>query len=147
MFGLIRDGRFFESLRIVEQVEREYGVEFVVCDVQKFGAPKLAVENVDFESAESGTLLWNGNQGYIQATEQRPGRNTGTPNLLSVGLKKGQVRIEDLLKDLFWLTNIHAGSTQQPGYPIPQYYAHKIAERAGKGVAFNPGFHTDLGIL
>ena len=147
MFGLIRDGRFFESLRIVEQVEREYGVEFVLCDVQKFGAPKLAVENVDFESAESGTLLWNGNQGYIQATEQRPGRNAGTPNLLSVGLRKGQVQIEDLLKDLFWLTNIHAGSTQQPGYPIPQYYAHKIAERAGKGVAFNPGFHTDLGIL
>ena len=147
IFGLIRDGRFFESLRIVEQVEREYGVEFVVCDIQKFGAPKLAVENVDFESAESGTLLWNGSQGYIQATEQRSGGNTGTPNLLSVGLKKGQVRIEDLLKDLFWLTNIHAGSTQQPGYPIPQYYAHKIAEQAGKGVAFNPGFHTDLGIL
>jgi len=147
MYGLIRDGFFYESLRIVEQVEREYGVEFVVCDVQKFGAPKIAVENGGFESAESGTLLWNGNQGYIQATEQRPGRNTGTPNLLSVGLRKGQVQIKDLLKDLFWLTNIHAGSTQQPGYPIPQYYAHKIAERAGKGVAFNPGFHTDLGIL
>jgi hypothetical protein len=147
-FGLIRDGIFFESLRIVEQVEREYEVEFVICDVQKFGAPKLAgIHNGDFESAKSGTLLWSGERGYIQTTEQRPGRNTGTPNLVSVGLRKGEVQIEDLLKDLFWLTNIHAGSTQQPGIPIPQYYAHKIAARVGKGVAFTPGFHTDLGFL
>ena len=146
-FGLIRDGRFFESISIVEQVEKEYGVEFVVCDIQKFGAPKLAMNMGNFESAESGTILWNDNRGYIQTTKQRSGANTGTPNLVSVGLRKGQIQVEDLLKDLFWLTNIHAGSTQQPGYPIPQYYAHKIAERAGKGIAFNPGFHTDLGIL
>ena len=146
-FGLIRDGRFFENISIVEQIEKEYEVEFVVCDIQKFGAPKLAMNKGNFESAEPGTILWDENQGYIQTTKQRSGANSGTPNLVSVGLKRGNIQIQDLLKDLFWLTNIHAGSTQQPGYPIPQYYAHKIAERAGKGIAFNPGFHTDLGIL
>jgi hypothetical protein len=146
-FGLIRDGRFFENMSIVNQVEDEYGVEFVVCDIQKYGAPKLARDNGRLESADSGTLLWNEKQGFIQTTEQRPGRNSGSPNLVSVGLKKGEVQIQELLTDLFWLTNIHAGSTQQPGYPIPQYYAHKIAERAGNGIPFSPGFHTDLGVL
>ena len=55
--------------------------------------------------------------------------------------------MEDLLKDLFWLTNLHAGSTQQPGYPIPQYIAHIVAEQAGRGVGFIQGFNTNLGIL
>lgn len=147
-FGLIRDGRFFENSQIITLIEKEYNIDFIICDVQKYGAPKLSKEiNEEYCSAKGGTILWNEQQGYIQTTEQKPGKNTGTPNLISVGLKKGEVPMEDLLKDLFWLTNIHAGSTQQPGIPFPQYIAHIVAEQAGQGMAFNSGFHTNLGIL
>ena len=147
-FALIRDGRFFENKNIIYLMEKEYGINFIVCDVQKMGSPKLSIlSNNGYISAEGGTILWNQKKGYIQTTEQRSGSNTGTPKLISIGLHKGNVKMDDLLKDLFWLSNIHSGSTQQPGIPMPQYIAHIIAQQAGQGMSFNHGFYTDLGIL
>ena len=55
--------------------------------------------------------------------------------LREVRLIAGNVQTVDLLEDMFWLSKIHGGSTQQPGLPIPQAYAHKLAEIAGRGVS------------
>ena len=98
-----------------------------------------------FASAECGTLICGSNGGYIQTTED--GNVTGTPVLRGVRLIRGNVEIANLLEDLFWLSKIHGGSTRQPGLPIPQAYAHKLAERAGRGVQIPNTFNTDMSFL
>ena len=146
MIGLIRDGQFFENASVITKIEREYGVSFVIADVKKQGAPKLAIENgSNFDSASCGTIICGENGGYVQTTGDGSGR--GTPILREVRLIRGNVEIQHLLEDLFWLSKIHGGSTQQPGLPIPQAYAHKLAQMAGLGVSIPNRFNTDLGFL
>jgi len=146
MIGLIRDGQFFENPSVIAKMEREYGVTFVIADVKKQGAPKLAIENgINFESASCGTIICGENGGYVQTTGDGSGR--GTPVLREIRLIRGDVDVQNLLEDIFWLSKIHGGSTQQPGLPIPQAYAHKLAKMAGLGVNFPNRFNTDLGFL
>jgi hypothetical protein len=144
--GLIRDGQFFENPNIISKIEKEYGVSFIVIDVKKQGAPKLAAGNeLRFISANCGTIISGENIGYVQTTGN--GINLGTPILRKISLIKGDVEISDILKDIFWLSKIHGGSTQQPGLPIPQDYAHKLAKSAGRGVLIPNKFNTDLSFL
>ena len=146
--GLIRDGQFFENQGILEQIEREYGVNIVVVNVKKQGSPKLAIENGSkYISADCGTLICASDGGYIQTTGNGSGDVPGTPILREVQLVKGDVKIPHLLEDIFWLSKIHGGSTRQPGLPIPQAYAHKLAERAGRGVQIPNKFNTDMSFL
>ena len=146
--GIIRDGQFFENPDIIAKIEKEYSVSFVIVDVKKQGAPKLAVENgLDFKSAKCGTVVFGSKSGYIQTTGDGNGRIPGTPVLREVRLIAGDVKTVDLLEDMFWLSKIHGGSTQQPGLPIPQAYAHKLAEIAGRGVSIPNKFNTDMGFL
>ncbi|MDA8546456.1 hypothetical protein N9L11_01580 [Euryarchaeota archaeon] len=146
--GLIRDGQFFENPRILEVIEKDYRVSIVVVDVKKQGSPKLAVENgLDYISADCGTLICNSNGGYIQTTGNGSSSVPGTPVLRHIRLIRGDVEISHLLEDLFWLSKIHGGSTRQPGLPIPQAYAHKLAERAGRGVQIPNTFNTDMSFL
>ena len=146
--GLIRDGQFFENPRILEMIEREYDVSIVVVDVKKQGSPKLAIENgSDYISADCGTLICGLNGGYIQTTGNGSSSVPGTPILRDIRLIRGDVKIPHLLEDLFWLSKIHGGSTRQPGLPIPQAYAHKLAERAGRGVHIPNTFNTDMSFL
>ena len=146
--GLIRDGQFFENPRILEKIEKEYGVTIVVVNVKKQGSPKLAVENGwKYISADCGTLICGSDGGYIQTTGNGSGNVPGTPILRDILLVRGEVSIPHLLEDLFWLSKIHGGSTRQPGLPIPQAYAHKLAERAGRGVHIPNTFNTDMSFL
>ena len=146
--GLIRDGQFFENPRILEKIEKEYGVTIVVVNVKKQGSPKLAVENGSkYISADCGTLICGSDGGYIQTTGNGSGKVPGTPILRDIQLVRGEVSIPHLLEDLFWLSKIHGGSTRQPGLPIPQAYAHKLAERAGRGVHIPNTFNTDMSFL
>ena len=75
------------------------------------------------------------------------GSGGGTPVLREIRLVRGDVDVQNLLEDIFWLSKIHGGSTQQPGLPIPQAYAHKLAKMAGLGVNVPNRFNTDLGFL
>ena len=113
--GLIRDGQFFENPRILEKIEKEYGVTIVVVNVKKQGSPKLAVENGSkYISADCGTLICGSDGGYIQTTGNGSGKIPGTPILRYIQLVRGEVSIPHLLEDLFWLSKIHGGSTRQP---------------------------------
>jgi len=146
--GLIRDGEFFENPNVISTIEKEYDVSFIVVDVKKQGAPKLAVENGDkYAAADCGTIICGENGGYVQTTGVGNKLLRGTPILREIRLIRGDVKIADLLEDMFWLSKIHGGSTQQPGLPIPQAYAHKIAKMAGRGVVIPNKFNTDLGFL
>ena len=146
MIGLIRDGQFFENPSVIEKIEREYDVSFVIVDVKKQGAPKLAIENgFTFDSASCGTIIYGKNSGYVQTTGDGSGR--GTPILREIRQIRGDLEIQYLLEDIFWLSKIHGGSTQQPGLPIPQAYAHKLAKMAGRGVSIPNKFNTDLSFL
>jgi hypothetical protein len=146
--GLIRDGQFFENPNVITKIENEFSVTIVVVDVKKQGAPKLAVENgIRYESANCGTIICGMSGGYIQTTGYGSGKIPGTPVLREVTLVKGEAEIKEILDDMFWLSKIHGGSTQQPGLPIPQAYAHKLAKIAGSGVSIPNKFNTDLGFL
>jgi len=144
--GLIRDGQFFENPNVISKIEKEYDVSFIVIDVKKQGAPKLGLGNgIRFGSANCGTIICGEDGGYVQTTGTE--RNPGTPILREIRLVKGDVRISDLLEDIFWLSKIQGSSTQQPGLPIPQVYAHKLAKSAGRGVLIPNHFNTDLSFL
>ena len=71
--GIIRDGQFFENPYIITKIEKEYSVSFVIVDVKKQGAPKLAVENgLDFKSAKCGTVEF-GNKSDIYKPQETTG--------------------------------------------------------------------------
>ncbi len=94
--GLIRDGQFFENPRILEKIEKEYGVTIVVVNVKKQGSPKLAVEyGSKYISADCGTLICGSDGGIFKQLEME-WESTRDSNLRDIQLVRGEVSIPHL---------------------------------------------------
>ena len=146
--AILRDGRFYEQLDLFKEVGDELGVEFILAEVRKSGAFRLADRHAEQYSATNpGTAFWQGRDGYLQCTQQRWGTNVGSPVLVHVLVQHGMVEMEDFLHDLFWLSKLHVGATMQPGIPVPIHFADRIAKFAGMGVLRESGFTTKLDFI
>jgi len=144
--GVLRDGRFYELISIVEEIETEFDIDINVFEVRKSGAPRLAMrKSLDISACDAGTGVWKGDWGFLQPSHERP--QMGSPTILQVFAIKSSQSMESVLHDIFWLSKIHVGTTMQPGLPVPIHYADRLSKYAGLGVIRNPSFTTNLDFL
>lgn len=144
--GILRDGRFYEQMSDITEIEDKFELELTVLEVRKSGAPRLADRSgMVFTACGVGTIIWQDDWGFLQPNKERPGM--GSPVILQVQRLKSSEDMEDILHDLFWLSKMHIGATMQPGLPVPIHYADRLSKYAGLGVVRNPSFTTNLDFL
>lgn len=66
-------------------------------------------------------------------TEIKGGTNF-VPRPIIVRRRRGDTRIGTLAAQVYWLSEMHVGSTQTIRLPITTYYPHKAAESALEGL-------------
>jgi hypothetical protein len=143
---ILRDGRWFAGSRAIKQIEEELNVKVSVVNIIKRGNFRLGSRNGGqiSNSNQGVTLFDKDGTGYIQATSPR----SGSPQLFKANIVHGDVDIEDLYHDLYWLTNSHIGSSLQIGVPSPVHFAHVISNMFRRNLLKNPdGFSTNLSFL
>ena len=144
--GVLRDGRFYELLSVVEELEEKFSVEINVFEVRKSGAPRLAKRNnLSIQACVAGTAAWKGEWGFIQPSHERS--RMGSPTVLQIQAIKSSQDIKSVLHDIFWLSKMHVGATMQPGLPVPVHFADRLSKYAGLGVIRNSSFTTNLDFL
>ena len=83
--GVLRDGRFYELLSVVEELEKKFSIEINVFEVRKSGAPRLATrKNLQIQACTAGTGAWKGEWGFIQPSHERI--RMGSPTVLQLSL-------------------------------------------------------------
>ena len=143
---ILRDGRWYAGTRAIEQIEKELDVKVSVVNIIKRGNFRLGHrKSGQISNSNQGiTLFDKDGTGYIQATSPR----NGSPNLFKANVVHGEVQIEDLYHDLYWLTNSHIGSSLQIAVPSPVHFAHVISNMFRRNLLKNPdGFSTNLSFL
>ena len=146
--ALLRDGRMWHNREVLEEIAAEQGTELIVCEVRKTGAFRLAQrQSESIGPAPAGQACWHEDTGWgwVQATV--PNDRLGSPQPFQIHRIMGEVSMEDLCHDLFWLSKLHVGSTKQPGIPVPVHYAHKIADFATRDIISGTGWNTKLHFL
>ena len=144
--GILRDGRFYELMSVVEELEQKFSLEINVFEVRKSGAPRLAIRNgLEISACEAGTCVWKGNWGFLQPNAER--KQMGSPTVYQIHALKSSQAMSKVLHDIFWLSKMHIGATMQPGLPVPIHFADRLSKYAGLGVIRNSSFTTNLDFL
>ena len=144
--GVLRDGRFYELMSVVEELEQKFSLEINVFELRKSGAPRLAIrDNLEIYACEAGTAAWKDEWGFLQPNAERT--RMGSPTIYQIQALKSSQDMSKVLHDIFWLSKMHIGATMQPGLPIPIHYADRLSKYAGLGVIRNSSFTTNLDFL
>lgn len=144
--GVLRDGRFYELMTVVEELEQKFSLEINVFEVRKSGAPRLAVrDGLEIYACEAGTAAWKGDWGFLQPSAERT--RMGSPTVYQIRALKSSQDMSKVLHDIFWLSKMHIGATMQPGLPVPIHFADRLSKYAGLGVVRNSSFTTNLDFL
>ena len=144
--GVLRDGRFYELMSVVEELEQKFSLEINIFEVRKSGAPRLAIRNgLEISACEAGTCVWKNNWGFLQPNEER--KQMGSPTVYQIHALKSSQAMSKVLHDIFWLSKMHIGATMQPGLPVPIHFADRLSKYAGLGVIRNSSFTTNLDFL
>ena len=133
-----RDGRFFESLDIVQAIERQYGINISVLEVIKSGAPILfrkyqQAGKMQFRNPEVGDVYrYLGLDELIIATYsgQELGAWGEKVSVRPLRLRKryGDETLDNLAKQVLLLTRIHGASLyRHPRLPVTTHHADRFA--------------------
>lgn len=133
-----RDGRFFESLDIVQAIERQYGINISVLEVIKSGAPILfrkyqQAGMMQYRNPEVGDVYrYLGLDELIIATYsgQELGAWGEKVSVRPLRLRKryGDETLDNLAKQVLLLTRIHGASLyRHPRLPVTTHHADRFA--------------------
>lgn len=135
-----RDGRLFEDEAAIREPFADVGIDMDILDIRKSGAPRIATKrNNEFKIEKKGRLFVSSadDHGFIATTgapEFTDDHGLGTPRTLHVVRRAGDTPMLTLLKQVFWLSEVHVGSAgRSVRLPITTYYADRCAEHARKG--------------
>lgn len=135
---LHRDGRFFESLEVVQQIEQQHGVRINVLEVIKSGAPilfrrELRGEQKDYRNPEVGDCYrLEGLDELILATYsgQELGKMGDKASVRPLRLRKryGEETLDTLAQQVLLLSRIHGASLyRHPRLPVTTHHADRFA--------------------
>lgn len=136
---LHRDGKFYESVDVIEQFEQKHGVKVDVLEVLKSGAPvlyrrsKMADGTKGFSNPTVGDAIFLSDQEVILSTYsgEELGKNWGDKvSVRPLRLRKryGVVPLETLAHQVLILSRIHGASLyRHPRLPVTTHHADRFA--------------------
>ncbi len=103
------------------------GIEYSIIEVRKNISSKLMlIQDDDIQNPEMGYCVYNNNKGYLVTTNIT--NKKGSPNPILIEKKCGDVSMENILKQVLYLSQLHVGSTHKMRLPITTGYADKICK-------------------
>ena len=121
-----RDGFSNEDAEWYEHYFRAERINYSIIEVRKNVGAKLMYAGSPDLNPPMGYYVFNKKKAYLVTTFM--GNKKGSPNPLVIEKNCGDVSIEDAITQVFYLTQLHLGSTQKTRLPITTYYADKICK-------------------
>lgn len=124
-----RDGFSNEETSWYSDILTTRGIEYDLVEVKKNVNRKL----IDLSSTEEfnplpSTCVINGDSAYLVTTKITAKRG-GSPNPIELVHIHGKLSTEDIARQVYVLSQIHVGSTQNGRLPITTLYADKICKK------------------
>lgn len=131
-----RDGFARESLDWYKNYFREHNIEFDIVEIRKHGAIKFGEIDKDFiYNPKPGTYITDGQVAYLISSEIRPLKGDsktkigfGSPVPLQIERVYGSTDLHEIVKQVYYLSELHIGSTKSTRLPITTGYADKISK-------------------
>ncbi|MGD7034110.1 Piwi domain-containing protein [Methylotuvimicrobium buryatense] len=136
---LHRDGKFYESIEVIEQFEQKHGVKVDVLEVLKSGAPvlyrrsRMADGTKEFSNPNVGDAIYLSDHEMILSTYsgEELGKIWGDKvSVRPLRLRKryGDVSLETLAHQVLVLSRIHGASLyRHPRLPVTTHHADRFA--------------------
>ena len=102
-------------------------ISYTIVEVRKNISSKLVmIEDDVIKNPTAGYCVYNKQKAFLVTTNMK--NKKGSPNPLLVEKKCGDISMGDILKQIFYLSQLHVGSTQKMRLPITTGYADKICK-------------------
>lgn len=122
-----RDGFSNENDEWYEQYFKPKGIEYTIVEIRKnIGKKLLMLEDKTVKNPGKGYCIYNGRKAYLVTTEID--EKKGSPNPLLIEKKCGNISMAKILYQIFYLAQLHVGSTKKMRLPITTGYADKICK-------------------
>ncbi|MCX7950920.1 MAG: Piwi domain-containing protein [Clostridiales bacterium] len=120
-----RDGFARENLEWYKKYFANNNIEFDVVEVKKQGASKFAIkERNEFKNPNAGMYVTNGKYAFLVTNDIK----IGSPRPLKIEKVYGNTSLEDIVKQIYYLSELHIGSTKKTRLPITTEYADRISK-------------------
>lgn len=122
-----RDGFSRESVDWYEDYFGEKGIKFNIVEVRKSGAMKFAeLDGSMRKNPRPGTYIKSDREVLLVTTDIP--ESLGSPRPLKIEKTYGDMDIETLVKQIYYLSELHIGATKSTRLPITTGYADKICK-------------------
>lgn len=102
-------------------------IAYTIVEVRKNISSKLVlIEDGEIKNPTVGYCVYNKEKAYLVTTNMK--NKKGSPNPLLIEKKCGNISMGDILKQVLYLSQLHASSTQKMRLPITTGYADKICK-------------------
>ncbi|WP_073249391.1 Piwi domain-containing protein [Caloramator proteoclasticus] len=120
-----RDGFARENINWYINYFSQKNIKFDIVEVKKQGAVKFAIKDKDiFKNPEAGYYLTNGKYAYLVTNDIK----IGSPRPLKIEKVYGDTSLDDIVKQIFYLSELHVGSFKKTRLPITTEYADRISK-------------------
>lgn len=103
------------------------GIEYSIVEIRKNISSKIIYsEDRKIMNPPIGYCVYNNEKAYLVTTGMK--NRKGSPNPLLIEKKCGNAKMNDLLTQILYLTQLYVGSTQKMRLPITTGYADKICK-------------------
>lgn len=122
-----RDGFSNENLDWYIEYFGKKDIKFNIIEVKKNFSVKIAkMENGKVCNPDKGSYLLKDNEAYIVTTDIRDGK--ASPKPLKISKIYGDIEMVTVLKQIYFLSQVHVGSTKSLRLPITTGYADKLCK-------------------
>lgn len=102
-------------------------IEYNIIEVRKnISAKLILLQNERVENPTMGYCIYNNSKGYLVTTDIK--NRKGSPNPILIEKKCGNISMENIFKQVLYLSQLHVGSTHKLRLPITTGYADKICK-------------------
>lgn len=130
-----RDGFARENIKWYENYFGNKNIKFNIVEVKKNGSTKFGELNGSkLFNPRPGTFIKNDEEAFLVTTEITPTienskeSHLGSPNPLKIQKTYGELDIDTIITQIYYLSQIHVGSPKSMRLPITTGYADKICK-------------------
>lgn len=122
-----RDGFSREDLDWYKNYFDKKSIDFTIVEIKKNILLKIAeIKNGEVKNPKAGSYILKEDKAYLITTDIR--ENLGSPRPLKIEKIYGKAEMMTILKQIYFLANVHVGSTKALRLPITVGYADKICK-------------------
>lgn len=122
-----RDGFHNEDIGWYQEYFGKKGINFSIIEIRKnIGSKLIYFTENNVLNPPLGSVVYNDKEAYLVTTDMK--NKKGSPNPLLIEKRYGDMKMSDIITQVFYLSQLHVGSVQKMRLPITTGYADKICK-------------------